>query len=155
MYEWYAVRWSIGAWLSGFSWRQVGFVFRPSPAPNSQPSPPPISLLGRREVVPGWSRAYQLAPQECLHRVTTNQQPPPLPSIKDVQLCCFLSHLARFCWRGCVGSQSVCAQAAWKVQPVEDCWQATGARAPTSLQQICSDGSNCGSPCYNTIKSKG
>ena len=31
------------------------------------------------------------------------------------------------CLRGCVGSQSVCAQAAWKVQPVEDCWQATGA----------------------------
>ena len=45
--------------------------------------------------------------------------------------------------RGCVGSQSVCAQAAWKVQPVEDCWQATGAREPTRLQRICSDKSEC------------
>ena len=54
----YAVRRNIGAWLSSFSWRKVAFVWRRSPLHLL--APPPIALLGRREVVPGWSRAYQL-----------------------------------------------------------------------------------------------
>ena len=105
-------------------------------------SPPPISLLGRREVVPGWSRAYQLARQECLHRVTTNQQPPPLlPSITDTQRALqLLRRVAQIGKEVVLAVKVVCVQTAWKVQPVEDCWQATGAEDHhQSLQQICFD----------------
>ena len=95
---------------------------------QTQPSPPPISPLGRREVVPGWSRAYQLARQECLHRVTTNQQPPP--TAKTSNPVAFETAGSVF-QRRCVGGQSVLRQRGKCSQ-----WKNAGRQPEPEQQQV-------------------
>ena len=119
---------------------KVGFVFT-----CTLPSRRPLSLCSGdgRLFQGGVVRISWLVKNVYIASPLISNRPPFLP-IHQKHTADFEAFKTPQLSSGCVGSQSVCAQAAWKVQPVEDCWQATKTiEHLQSLQRICLDRSKC------------